>query len=298
MLSDQWEDLQMSICQFLISPNQYSYPIPGQNEVEVILQTFFYLPSSARMCPTGPKMPFPQPDIPAIFGTSLTKHSGFHAMRSQHFLWKRWPLELEAENVIGETVVLCRELLTLDQPLDRPHRSACERREAQSISARLGFALASCLGIRYSRVFGNDDYEEAFSSGDSQVEFVTESSMDRRNAGNDPINRAQDPGIFRRQYITFVPLSTYCETMHRFHYFGHVDGPEARSSYYSWFKLSQSAVAFYDNLNGGDNADFGRIHKQIGILGGLLDGIPDNDITMTNEAVKIGRTIQYLLHLL
>ncbi|KAH9029059.1 hypothetical protein EDB85DRAFT_1968088 [Lactarius pseudohatsudake] len=71
----------------------------------------------------------------------------------------------------------------------------------------------------------------------------------------------------------------------RFHYFGPIEGPEA-----------QSAVAFYDNLNGGDNADFGRIHKQIGILGGLLDGI--NDITKINEAVKIGRTLQYLLHLL
>ncbi|KAH8978744.1 hypothetical protein EDB86DRAFT_3151299 [Lactarius hatsudake] len=105
----------------------------------------------------------------------------------------------------------------------------------------------------------------------------------------------QDPGIFRRQYITLVPL--YCETMRRFHYFGPIEGPEARSSY-SCLKLSQSAVAFYDNFNGGDYTDFGRIHKQIGILGGLLDGIPDNDITKINEAVKIGRTIQYLLHLL
>ncbi|KAH9029046.1 hypothetical protein EDB85DRAFT_1892185 [Lactarius pseudohatsudake] len=75
--------------------------------------------------------------------------------------------------------------------------------------------------------------------------------------------------------------------MRRFHYFGPIEGPEA-----------QSAVAFYDNLNGGDNADFGRIHKQIGILAGLLNGIPDNDITKIDEAVKIGRTLQYLLHLL
>ncbi|KAH9057676.1 hypothetical protein EDB87DRAFT_1010249 [Lactarius vividus] len=59
----------------------------------MILEALFFLALSARKYPTGSKIPFAQLKTSAIFVTSLANHSGFHAMRSQHFLWKRWPFE-------------------------------------------------------------------------------------------------------------------------------------------------------------------------------------------------------------
>ncbi|KAH9057070.1 hypothetical protein EDB83DRAFT_2316047 [Lactarius deliciosus] len=237
--------------------------------------------SSARKCPTAKYLRHLWDQPHQAFGVPR------HAITAFLVEALAFQVELEAENMIGETVVLCRELLTLgisDVNTTRSTLSLSEQfcpRFIRRPQINHWIKSSSASG---EKAFGNDDYEEAFSSGDSQGEFVTKAQWFVAT-----LAMIRSFAHKTRQYITLIPL--YCETMHRFHYFGPIEGPEARSNY-SCLKLSQSAVAFYDNLNGGDKADFGRIHKQIGILGGLLDLSP------INEAVKIGRTIQYLLHLL
>ncbi|KAH9171430.1 hypothetical protein EDB89DRAFT_1906903 [Lactarius sanguifluus] len=193
----------------------------------MILETFFYLAPLVRS------------------KLSHQSEDAIHAAKYLHHLWDQphqvfgvprhavtaflvealaFQVELEAENVIGETVVLCRELLTLGMShlgvLSKIHPSpqinhwinssgTCERREAQSISA-----LGSLRPRLLSRVFGIDDYEEALSvfdkivtsssSGGSQGEFLTKAqswfvatlAVIRSIAHKTP-EYSQDPGIFR-----------------------------------------------------------------------------------------------------
>ncbi|KAH9057067.1 hypothetical protein EDB83DRAFT_2316044 [Lactarius deliciosus] len=150
----------------------------------MILQTFFYL---ALALLERSKVSHRSED--AIYAAKYLRHlwdqphQAFGVPRAFLVEALAFQVELEAENLIGpgEMVVLYRELLTLDSSvgprstIGSTHRvpASGEKYKAYLRSAR--FAFASCLSIRYSRVFGNDDYEEGFSSGNNQgdSEFVT-----------------------------------------------------------------------------------------------------------------------------
>ncbi|KAH9165770.1 hypothetical protein EDB89DRAFT_1911131 [Lactarius sanguifluus] len=169
----------------------------------MILETFFYLA------------------LALLVRSKLSHQSedAIHAAKYLHHLWDQphqafgvprhavtaflvealaFQVELEAENVIEETVVLCPELLTLGMShlgsvqdssigprstIGSTHRVPASGEKHKAYLREARFALAFCLGIRYSRVFGNDDYEEALSvfdkivtsssSGGSQGEFLT-----------------------------------------------------------------------------------------------------------------------------
>ncbi len=200
-----------------------------------------------------------------------------------------------------------------DQPLDQVIECLRLARMHKPELRDAHFALAFCLGIRYCMTFVNDDYEEAASMmdkiitssspGDSQDKFVarvqrivTGLAMVRSKTHQTP--EYSEEAIYRaRAFLSSSPEEHSFNALvdhslddtakQRFHYFGSIEGLEARSSN-SW--LSQLVVAF-GRKDESDDSDFGRIYKKAMLLEGLLSWIQDNDVMDIEEVVEDGRTI-------
>ncbi|KAH9170797.1 CHAT domain-containing protein [Lactarius sanguifluus] len=186
------------------------------------------------------------------------------------------------------------------------------------------FALAVSLATHYYVTFVNDDYEKAASvldeiitsnasnsPGDSQSDFVAEAQwfvtmMAMTRSATHETPEYLEEAIYRtREYLAsssvkepFGPADTFDlerTAEQRFHYFGSIEGPEASSS---GLPLSQLALEESFGEYEGDDPEFSRVDKNMGLLAGLLSGIRNNDTTKIDEAIEKGRTrtnkIEYL----
>ena len=171
--------------------------------------------------------------------------------------------------------------------------------------ARLAFVI--CLCIRYLRTFVDDDYEEASSVLDeintsrsprgSMDEFATAvqqvvTQMAVARSTTYEILEYSEEAIYQaRAFLSSFPVehplsplvNHYLEdtAKQRLRYFGSVEGLEA-PSHDSLF--SQPVMSLSDS-------ELDQIYKKLGLLRGLLSGMPKNDITKIDEAIRKGRTI-------
>jgi CHAT domain-containing protein len=168
-------------------------------------------------------------------------------------------------------------------------------------------AFVFCLSIRFLTTFVDDDYEEAASVldeiitptslRDSQDEFavavqglVTQMAV-ARSTTSEALEYSQE-AIYRcRAFLNSSPVDPilgplfnhYLEdtAKQRLRYFGSIEGLEAPSND-SLF--SQPTVSLSD-------PELDQIYQTMGLLRGLLSGIPQNDITKTEEAIERGRAM-------
>ena len=195
-----------------------------------------------------------------------------------------------------------------DQPLDQLIECLRVARELKPELREAHFALAYCLTIRYDMTNVTHDYEEAASildetinssaPGENQDKFVAKAqqmmaglAMLRSMMHQTP--EYSEEAIYRAR--AFVRTSLEEHPIHprsdhplevaalevaerqRFRYFGSIEGFEPSSSNLPSF--------------GDENPELGPILKKAELLGGLLSGIRNNDITKIDEAIKKGRSI-------
>ncbi|KAH9040402.1 CHAT domain-containing protein [Lactarius pseudohatsudake] len=201
----------------------------------------------------------------------------------------------------------------LDQPLDQLIECLRAVGKHKPYLREAHFALAFCLGIRYLMTFVNADYEEAASVFDKILtssspednedkfvartkQLVTGLAMIRSKAHQTP--EYSEEAIYRARAFLISPPEEYPffnslvnhsledTAKRRFHYFGSIEGLEARSSS-SW--ISQLVVAYGDY--GGNDSDFGQIYNRLMLLEDLFSRICDNDIMDVEEVIKDGRSI-------
>ncbi|KAI9458193.1 CHAT domain-containing protein [Lactarius psammicola] len=200
-----------------------------------------------------------------------------------------------------------------DQPLDQLIECLRAVRKYKPHLREARFALAFCLGIRYCMTFVNDDYEEAASvfdeiltsssPGDSEDKFVARTqqlvtglALIRSKTHQTP--EYSEEAIYRaraflnsppEEYPFFRSLINYSledTAKQRLHYFGSIEGLEARSSH-SW---PSQLVEAYGDYGGGDS-EFGRIYNKVMLLEELLCWICNNDTTDVKEVIEDGRAI-------
>ncbi|KAH9037579.1 CHAT domain-containing protein [Lactarius hengduanensis] len=230
---------------------------------------------------------------------------------------------------IEEMATLCHELLTSDaseddtthsvtlisglilskvrlwlphRPLDKVIKCLRVARVQKPDLRQAHFALAVSLGIHYYMTFVDEDYEKAASvldeiitsdpRGDNQGEFMT------RSAAHESPEYLEE-AIYRGR--AFLVSSSVKEPIHpdisfdlestakrRFSYFGPIEGPEASSS---GSPLSQPVPEVFFGEYKGIFPELSRLHENMELLGGLLSGIRNNDLTKIDGAMEKGRTI-------
>ena len=195
----------------------------------------------------------------------------------------------------------------LDQPLkpviDCLRLARTHKPELQY--AHLAFVI--CLCIRYLITFVDDGYEEASSVldeintsrslGDRMDEFtaavqqvVTQMAV-ARLVTYETLEYLEEAIYRARAFLSSFPVehllsplvNHYLEdtAKQRLRYFGSIEGLEA-PSHDSLF--SQPVMSLSDS-------ELARIYQKLGLLRGLLSGMPKNDITKIDEAIRKGRTI-------
>ncbi|KAI9452967.1 CHAT domain-containing protein [Lactarius psammicola] len=324
VLSNQREDLDKSILHLtesiLLPPRSWTeHPL-------MILQALFLLAFALLRRSKGLNQP-EDATYAAKYLRHLRSHPelGFprHAVTTLLVDVLAFQVELGARKLaqnIEEMAVLCHELFTSgasdgdttrsitlfarvvsskiclgvpNQPLDIPIECLrAARKYKPDLHAAL-FALGHCLGCRYCTTLVNDDYEEAASALDE----ITTSSPETVRAHHNP--EYSEEAIYRAR--TFLASSPVKGPFHsavafdlegiakqRFHYFGSIEGLEARSST-SPLSLSQLVLAFVGYED--DNSEVDRIIEEIRFLEVLLYGIRNHAITKIDGAVEMGRSI-------
>ena len=168
-------------------------------------------------------------------------------------------------------------------------------------------AFVGCLCIRYLMTFVDDDYEEAASvldeiipptsPEDSQDEFeltvqkvVTQMAV-ARSTTHETLEYSQEAIYRSRAFLNSSPadpilgpvVNHYLEdtAKHRLRYFGSIEGLEAPTED---ALFSQPEVYLND-------PELDHIYQTMGLLRGILSGIPKNDVKKTEEAIEKGRTM-------
>ncbi|KAH9010763.1 hypothetical protein EDB85DRAFT_2160829 [Lactarius pseudohatsudake] len=200
------------------------------------------------------------------------------------------------------------------RPLDKVIKCLRVARVQKPDLRQAHFALAVSLGIHYYMTFVDEDYEKAASvldeiitsdpRGDNQGEFVTEAqwfvtmlAVTRSAAHESP--EYLEEAIYRGR--AFLVSSSVKEPIHpdvsfdlestakmRFSYFGPIEGPEASSS---GSTLSQPVPEVFFGEYKGIFPELSRLHENMELLGGLLSGIRNSDLTKIDGAMEKGRTI-------
>ncbi|KAI9457827.1 CHAT domain-containing protein [Lactarius psammicola] len=232
---------------------------------------------------------------------------------------------------IGEMAVLCCELLTTntsdvrtsraitsfagailsrvnvfvpDQPFGQLIECLRAAKKHKPDLHQAPRVLAICLVIRYSMTFENDDYEEAAdvldeiinssSTGDSQDEFVAKAqwivttlAMIRSSVHETP--EYSEEAIYRAR--AFISKSFVKEPFYPPVAWGLEDLAKKRSSYFGpieGLEAAQTAPVMSLGEFGDEVSKFGR---KLELLGELLSGIRNNDITEIDQAIEKGRSI-------
>ncbi|KAH8977739.1 CHAT domain-containing protein [Lactarius akahatsu] len=199
-------------------------------------------------------------------------------------------------------------LWTLDQPLTQVIECLRLAKMLKPELRRIHLNLAFCLCARYLMTLVNDDYEEAASivdeliasssPGDIQDELVAKvrefvATLAVLRPMLHPTPEYSEEAMYRARATVssnpvghhFRPWLNDCwESIaeDRFGYFGPIEGYEA-----SPMILQPLPVAYYESEHG---AELCRIFDDIDLLGELLSGIRNNDITNIDEALELGRT--------
>ena len=171
-------------------------------------------------------------------------------------------------------------------------------------------AFVSCLCIRYYMTFMDDDYEEAasvldeiirpISPGDNQDEFtvavqkvVTWMAV-ARSITHETLEYSQEAIYRSRAFLNSSPadpilgsvINNYLEdtAKQRLRYFGSIEGLEAPSDDELFFQPARPVVSL-------NHPGLDHLYQTMGLLKGILSGIPKTDIRKTEEAIEKGRTM-------
>ncbi|KAH9033972.1 CHAT domain-containing protein [Lactarius deliciosus] len=199
-------------------------------------------------------------------------------------------------------------LWTLDQPFTQVIECLRLAKILKPELRRVHLNLAFCLCARYSMTLVNNDYEEAASVVDEfvvsssprdiQDEFVAKvrefvATLAVLRSMLHPTPEYSEEAMYRARATVssdpvghhFRPWLNDCwESIAeaRFGYFGPIEGYKASPRI-----LQPLPVAYYESERG---AELCRIFDDIELLGELLSGIRNNDITNIDEALELGRT--------
>ncbi|KAH9165773.1 CHAT domain-containing protein [Lactarius sanguifluus] len=199
-------------------------------------------------------------------------------------------------------------LWTLDQPFTQVIGCLRLAKILKPELRRVHLNLSYCLCARYSMTLVNDDYEEAASivdefiasssPGDIQDELVAKvrefvAALAVLRPMLHPTPEYSEEAMYRaRATVSSDPVGHHFRRWlndcwesiaeARFGYFGPIEGYEASPRIFQPFP-----VAYYESEYG---VELCRIFDDIDLLGELLSGIRNNDITNIDEALELGRT--------